>query len=49
VLFVPESAKQCSQKTSRIKQFIAGHTVLCTVAGQLLGDLTATESDAAFR
>jgi DNA replication protein DnaC len=28
---------------------IAGHTVLCTVAGQLLGDLTATESDAAVR
>jgi DNA replication protein DnaC len=28
---------------------IAGHTVLCTVAGQLLGDLTATESDAGLR
>ncbi|MFY9779871.1 MAG: IS21-like element helper ATPase IstB [Candidatus Baltobacteraceae bacterium] len=28
---------------------IAGHTVLCTVAGQLLGDLTASESDAAVR
>jgi|SRR5580658_66303 DNA replication protein DnaC len=28
---------------------IAGHTVLCTVAGQLLGDLTATESDATLR
>jgi DNA replication protein DnaC len=28
---------------------IAGHTVLFTVAGQLLGDLTASESDAALR
>ena len=28
---------------------IAGHTVLCTVAGQLLGDLTASESDGALR
>jgi len=28
---------------------VAGHTVLCTVAGQLLGDLTATESDATLR
>jgi len=28
---------------------IAGHTALFTVAGQLLGDLTASESDAALR
>ena len=28
---------------------IAGHTVMFTVAGQLLGDLTATDSDAALR
>jgi DNA replication protein DnaC len=28
---------------------IAGHTVLCTVAGQLLGDLTASESDSVLR
>jgi len=28
---------------------IAGHTVLCAGAGQLLGDLTATESDPALR
>jgi DNA replication protein DnaC len=28
---------------------IAGHTVLCAGAGQLLGDLTATESDTALR
>lgn len=28
---------------------IAGHTVLCTVAGQLLGDLTASEGDGGLR
>jgi DNA replication protein DnaC len=36
-------------KNIAYQALIAGHTVLCTVAGQLLGDLTATESDAALR
>jgi DNA replication protein DnaC len=36
-------------KNIAYQALIAGHTVLCTVAGQLLGDLTATESDAAVR
>lgn len=31
------------------QSLIAGHTALFTVAGQLLGDLTASESDAALR
>ena len=36
-------------KNIAYQALIAGHTLLCTVAGQLLGDLTATESDAALR
>src|ERR1700694_257257 len=36
-------------KNIAYQALIAGHTVLCTVAGQLLGDLTATESDTALR
>jgi DNA replication protein DnaC len=36
-------------KNIAYQALIAGHTVLCTVAGQLLGDLTASESDAALR
>jgi DNA replication protein DnaC len=36
-------------KNIAYQALIAGHTVLCTVAGQLLGDLTASESDAAVR
>jgi DNA replication protein DnaC len=36
-------------KNIAYQALIAGHTVLCTVAGQLLGDLTATESDATLR
>ena len=36
-------------KNIAYQALIAGHTVLCTVAGHLLGDLTATESDAALR
>ena len=36
-------------KNIAYQALIAGHTVLCTVAGQLLCDLTATESDAALR
>ena len=36
-------------KNIAYQALIAGHTVLYTVAGQLLGDLTATESDAVLR
>jgi DNA replication protein DnaC len=36
-------------KNIAYQALIAGHTVLCIVAGQLLGDLTATESHAALR
>jgi DNA replication protein DnaC len=36
-------------KNIAYQSLIAGHTVLYTVAGQLLGDLTATESDAVLR
>jgi DNA replication protein DnaC len=36
-------------KNIAYQALIAGHTVLCTVAGELLVDLTATESDAALR
>src|SRR5450755_2195141 len=36
-------------KNIAYQALVAGHTVLYTVAGQLLGDLTATESDAALR
>jgi len=41
--------KSMLAKNIAYQALIAGHTVLCTVAGQLLGDLTATESDAALR
>jgi DNA replication protein DnaC len=36
-------------KNIAYQALIAGHTVLYTVAGQLLGDLTATESDPVLR
>lgn len=36
-------------KNIAYQALIAGHTVLHTVAGQLLGDLTATESDSTLR
>ena len=53
--FIQEAAnviligKTMLAKNIAYQALIAGHTVLCTVAGQLLGDLTATESDAALR